>query len=80
MDANLLAATDEAQFAYAQETGRVIFSHDDDILVLASRAENHAGVAFCELQSSSVGQIIHGLALLWEVLDAAEMYNNIEFI
>jgi predicted nuclease of predicted toxin-antitoxin system len=80
MDSNLRTATDQEQFAYAQKTGRVIFSHDDDILVLASRADHHAGVAFCELHVRTIGQIIQGLALIWEVLEADEMYNNIEFI
>src|SRR5436190_1368697 len=80
VDAKLRTASDEVQFACAQSTGRVIFSHDDDILVLASEAVHHAGVAYCELHSRSIGQIIQGLELIWEVLDASEMHNNIEYL
>lgn len=79
-DSKLRTASDEAQFTYAQSTGRVIFTHDEDILVLASKADQHAGVAYCELHARSIGQIIQGLELIWQVLDASEMINNIEFI
>ena len=61
IDANLRTASDEQHFAFAQSSGRVIFTHDDDILVLASQVKHHAGIAYCELHARSIGQIIQGL-------------------
>lgn len=80
VDANLRTASDATQFAYAQSTGRVIFTHDEDFLALASQSKQHTGIVFCKLQARSIGQIIQSLDLIWEVLDASEMNNNIEYL
>lgn len=46
-DANLIGAGDEAQLAFAYSEGRVIVSHDRDLLRLDSIGVPHAGIAYC---------------------------------
>lgn len=79
-EAGLLGADDVEQVAYGLRQGRVIFTQDEDFLVLASQGVNHAGVAFCQQQSRSLGQIISGLELIWEVYEPDEMRNRVEYI
>jgi predicted nuclease of predicted toxin-antitoxin system len=79
-EAGLLGATDTEQLAYALAQGRVIFSQDDDFLVLASQGAEHAGLAYCRQQSRSIGEIIQALELIWEVYEPDEMRNRVEFI
>lgn len=59
---------------------RVIFTEDDDFLILHSQGMSHAGITYCEQNSRSIGQIIRGLELIWQVLEPDEMFNRIEFI
>jgi predicted nuclease of predicted toxin-antitoxin system len=79
-DANLLGSTDAEQIAYAVAQGRVIFTEDDDFLVLANAGVPHHGLAYCHQNTRSVGQIIRTLELIWEVYEPAEMRNRVEFI
>jgi predicted nuclease of predicted toxin-antitoxin system len=79
-DANLLGAEDAGQIAYGLAHGRVIFTEDDDLLVLAAAGTEHAGLAYCHQNTRSIGQIIRALELLWEVYEPEEMHNRVEFL
>lgn len=79
-DANLLGADDLAHVAHGLSQGRTIFSEDADFLAIAATGVHHAGLAFCEQGSRSIGQIIRGLELIWEVYEPEEMRDHIEFI
>jgi predicted nuclease of predicted toxin-antitoxin system len=79
-DAGLLGADDAAQFAYGLAEGRVIFSQDDDFLLLASHGAAHAGLLYCAQNTRTVGQIIRALELVWEVYEPDEMRGRIEFV
>jgi predicted nuclease of predicted toxin-antitoxin system len=79
-DANLLGAADADHMAFALAQGRVIFTEDDDLLALASAGVQHSGLAYCRQNTRSIGQIIRGLELIWEVYEPDEMRNRIEFI
>ena len=57
-DANLLGAEDEAHFEFARREGRVIVTNDADFLRLASRGEEHLGIAYCAPGTRSIGDII----------------------
>jgi hypothetical protein len=63
-----------------EDNGRVIFTQDTDFLRINQSSITHAGIAYCPQQSKSIGQIIRGLLLIWEILEPEEMYNHIEFI
>jgi predicted nuclease of predicted toxin-antitoxin system len=79
-EALLMSATDEQQAAYALAEGRVIFSHDRDFLRLHAMGVPHAGMVYCDKDSKSIGAIIQGLVLIWEVLEPEEMQNRVEFL
>jgi predicted nuclease of predicted toxin-antitoxin system len=79
-DASLLGAEDADQIAYGLAQGRVIFTEDDDFLILAARGVEHAGIGYCAQNTRSIGQIIRALELIWEVNEPEEMKNRIEFI
>jgi hypothetical protein len=79
-DAGLLGAIDEEQAAYALPQGRVIFTQDQDFLRIHALAVPHAGIAYCEKDARSIGEIIDGLNLIWDVLEPEEMANRVEFI
>jgi predicted nuclease of predicted toxin-antitoxin system len=79
-DAGLLGATDLEQFQYALAEQRVIFSEDEDFLILFQHVANFPGLAYCQQNTRTVGQIIRSLKLIWEIYEPDEMRNRIEFI
>ncbi len=79
-DAGLLSARDEEHIAYALRTRRVIYTQDEDFLRLSATGVEHRGVAFSAQQTRSIGEIIAGLLLIWEVYEPEEMVNRVEFI
>jgi hypothetical protein len=79
-DAGLLSAPDEAHLAFALAQGRIVFTNDEDYLVLHDRGTEHAGIAYCHQQKRSIGDVIRGLVLLWEILEPEDMRNHVEFI
>jgi predicted nuclease of predicted toxin-antitoxin system len=79
-EARLLGAIDEEQLAFAISQQRVIFTRDDDFLALHQRGVEHYGLVYCHQNSRSIGEIVRGLILIWEVLEPSDMQNHIEFI
>src|SRR5262249_2702918 len=71
-EAGLRGASDRAQIAYALPSGRVIFTQDRDYLRLDAASVEHAGIAFCDQQARSIGEIIAALVLIWEVYEPDE--------
>ena len=79
-EAGLLGAGDEEQLAFAISQERVIFTHDDDFLTIHQRGLDHYGIVYCHQHSRSIGEIVRGLILIWEVLEVSDMQNHVEFI
>src|SRR4051812_3701808 len=79
-EAGLLGATDEQQAAHSLAEGRVLFTQDRDFLRLHAAGVPHAGIAYCEKNTRSPGEIIQGLVLIWEVLEPEEMAFHVEFL
>jgi predicted nuclease of predicted toxin-antitoxin system len=79
-DARLLGADDLSHIAHGMSQVRVIFSEDADYLEIASTGMHHAGLAYCQQGTRSIGQIIRALELIWEVYEPEEMHDRIEFI
>jgi predicted nuclease of predicted toxin-antitoxin system len=79
-DASLVGADDADHIAYGLAQGRVIFTEDDDFLILAAAGAEHAGIGYCQQNTRSIGQIIRALELIWEVYEPEEMKNRVEFI
>jgi predicted nuclease of predicted toxin-antitoxin system len=79
-DAGLLHAPDEDHIAFGVVHRRVIFTEDRDFLRIPAAGTPHAGIAFCQQQTRTIGQIIDALRLIWELLEPREMENRVEFI
>ncbi|MBE9228096.1 DUF5615 family PIN-like protein [Phormidium sp. LEGE 05292] len=80
VEVGLRTQSDEVQLAFAQNEGRVIFTHDQDFLIIASQNSNHCGIAYCKQGTRSIGQIIESLVLMYEVYTAEEMIGRVEFL
>jgi predicted nuclease of predicted toxin-antitoxin system len=63
-DARLIAANDDAQFSFAVSAGRILVTHDDDLLRRHARGGPHAGIAFCHGNARSIGEMIRKLELI----------------
>ena len=79
-EAGLLHARDKEHFAFGVATRRVVFTQDQDFLRLHAAGMEHRGIAFRDQQSRSIGHIIAGLLLIWEVNEPEVMANRIEFL
>jgi uncharacterized protein with PIN domain len=78
-EAGMLGASDQEHLARALKEGRVIFTHDDDFLRLHAAGVSHAGVVYAP-HRMPIGEIIHGLMLIYQVLHAQEMAGHVEFL
>lgn len=78
-EAGTMGATDEAHLALASEQGRVLFTQDTDFLRLAAAGSLHAGIVYVP-QHTAIGDIIRGLLLISQVLDAEDMIGKIEYL
>jgi hypothetical protein len=78
-EAGMMGATDEAHLTFAFAQGRVIFTQDTDFLRLAASGAVHAGVVYAP-QSTSIGDIIRGLLLIYQVLETEDMIGKIEYL
>ena len=79
-DVALLGATDAEHLAFARREVRVIFTQDEDFLVAHASGIDHAGIAFCSQESHSIGEIIAGLVLIWEVYESDEVLGKLEWL
>ena len=76
----LLGQSDEAQLEFACKQRRVIVTHDTDFLRLASQSADHWGVAFCQKNARSLGEIIRSLGLIYQVFTPDQMRGWIEYL
>ncbi len=71
-------ADDGELFAYANENQRVMVTHDSDFLILHGEGVEHAGIVYFN-RPMSIGEMIRSLLLIYEVMEAEEMFNHVEF-
>jgi hypothetical protein len=79
VDAGLLGTPDEEHSTRARSESCVLFTQDDDFLRLHAADVEHAGLVYAP-QGTSIGDIICGLMLVYQVLDAEDMLQNVEFL
>ena len=79
-EAGLISASDEEQLDFARNQERVIFTQDSDFLRLHDVGCEHCGIVFCVKGIRSIGDILRGLILIWEVLETEEMFGKVEFL
>jgi predicted nuclease of predicted toxin-antitoxin system len=80
VEVGLEGATDEEQLAFARDDGRVLVTSDRHFLKLHAAGVPHAGIAYSQQQTRSVGDLIRLLALLAECLAPEEMAGRVEFL
>ena len=78
-EAGTLGASDEEHLRRAREEGRIIFTQDDDFLRLAVAGADHGGIVYTT-QENTIGEIIYGLMLIHQVLEAEEMMGHVEYL
>ena len=75
---------DEHLLARASELGRVLYSQDDDLLVIAhewlQESRDFTGLIYAHQLNITVGRAVRDLELLARVLEPDEIRNRIEFI
>jgi predicted nuclease of predicted toxin-antitoxin system len=79
-EAGLLSVPDAELLARSSAAGRVAVTHDSDFLRLHQQQHQHAGIAYCQQGTRSIGQLVAGLVLIYEVLEAGEMVGRLEFL
>lgn len=78
-EAGLLGASDEQHLDRARSEGRVVFTQDTDFLRLAASGARHAGIVYAR-QQTTVGDIMRGLMLVYQVMEAGEMLDHVEYL
>jgi hypothetical protein len=78
-EACLLGASDAEHLERARAEGRVFFTQDEDFLRLHAAGIAHAGIAYAP-QGTSIGDIIRGLMLIHQLLEADEMSGHVEYL
>jgi len=83
-EAGNLGNSDEEQLEYAVAQNACLFTHDDDLLVIADQwqkaGKDHNGIIFVHQEKLSIGEIISRIKLLVDILAPEEMKNHIEFL
>lgn len=77
---SLIGVSDEVQLEFAKSQNRVIFTQDTDFLRMDRANSNHYGIVYSYQGNKSIGEIIKGLILIWELLEPSEMVGKVEFI
>ena len=79
-EVGLRGAEDPDHVRFALAEGRMIFTQDEDFLAIHAAGIPHPGIAYCHQGSRSLGEIIRGLVLIWEIYDPGEMVDRVEFL
>jgi predicted nuclease of predicted toxin-antitoxin system len=79
-ETGLIAAPDADHLAFASAAGRVLVTQDSDFLRLHMSGVPHAGIAYCQQQLRSTGELLRVLVLIHAVLSPEEMMNTVEFL
>ena len=78
-EAELLGVSDTKHLTRANTERRVIFTQDTDFLRLHATGVSHSGIVYA-VQQTPIGQIVRGLMLIYDLLDAEDMIDHVEFI
>jgi hypothetical protein len=80
VEAGLLSVPDDDQLSYGAREGRMVVTHDDDLLALDRLGVAHARIAFCHHESRTIREMVAMLILIWEICEPDEMCNHVEYI
>lgn len=77
---DLLGAADVDHLQRASEMGRVLCTHDQDFLRLASEGAEHAGIAFAQQSRASIGGWVRELRQLHAWFSAEQVAGQVFFL
>ena len=80
VEVGLRTASDESQLNFIRQQKRVIFTHDQDFLIIANRTSDHPGIVYCKQKTRTLSEIIKGLVLIDEVYLPEEMVGPVEYL
>jgi predicted nuclease of predicted toxin-antitoxin system len=80
VDAGLRTRDDPVHLDFIRREGRVVVTHDADFLRYASQSSDHPGIAYCQMGTHSIGEIIRSLILIYEILTPEEMAGHVEYL
>jgi len=80
IEVGLRTSSDESQLKFIRQQKRVLFTHDKDFLIIASRTSNHPGIVYCKQRTRSLDEIVEGLGLIYEVYSPDEMIGHVEYL
>ncbi len=78
-EAGMLGVSDEKHLQFAITQKRIIFTQDTDFLRLHKTGIAHHGIIYAH-QRKTIGEIIQGLILVYQVKAEEEMQNHVEFL
>lgn len=79
-EARLLGRADVDYLAQSVLLGRALVAEDADFLRLDDAGYAHAGIAYCQQGSRSVGEMIARLLLIHAVMASEELVGHVEYI
>jgi len=79
-EAQLLAAKDEEQLAFATREARVLVTRDQDFLRLNASGIEHAGIVYWTERQRTMGQLVGALATLMLEFTADELHGQVRFL
>jgi predicted nuclease of predicted toxin-antitoxin system len=79
-EAGLRTKSDATQLDFIRRESRIIMTHDTDFLQIANTTGDHPGIVYCDKTARSIGEIIRGLILIYEVLAPEDMVGKVEFL
>ena len=79
-EAGLLSKDDPTQLAFANSAKRVLVTHDGPLLALAEITAGHAGIAFSQKDTLSIGQLTRALIRLHDQFSSSDIAGRIEFL
>lgn len=80
VEARLLGAKDEDHLVFASTLARTIFTRDADFLRVNASGLEHAGIIFSPQGQETVGDVIRGLVLIWEVYEPEDLRKRVEYL
>ena len=76
----LRSEDDPPILASAHREGRVVYTSDEDFLVLNSQGVQHSGIFYHRQDKYDIGHAIEMVQLACETLSPEEMRNQVQFL
>lgn len=80
VESNLRTASDAVQLEFARRERRVLVTQDADFLRLAAQSTDHTGIAYCQQNKRTLGEIVRTLILMYELIEPDEIMGRVEYL